>query len=48
MMQQDKAECCTLDKVRRAGVIKVLLISLFVEKQFNCSCLKCANRNAVI
>lgn len=37
-----------LDKVRCAGVNKVFLISLFVEEQFNCSCLKCADRSAVI
>lgn len=39
---------CALDKVRRAGVIKVFLISLFVEEGFNCNFLKYADGNAVM
>lgn len=49
MTQQDKAEVLDFGRGKTcAGVIKVFLVSLFVEEGFNCSCLKCADRNAVM
>lgn len=45
--QDDKAEgLCFGGNKMLAGVIKVFLF--FWKKGFNCSCLKCADRNGVV